>query len=81
MKNGVDRPPTSGPNPNRASIPVTFIPTKPDKGLPENDSVLAVTLLILTERLATHRLTSSNREKINRSAFTGFSPPYDRLYA
>ena len=69
MNNGVERPATSGPNVRRASISVTFNPTKPDKGIPESDLVLAVTLLMPKDRLATHRLATTNKEKSKTSAF------------
>jgi len=72
---GVARPANSGPRLHLRTRPITSIPTKPDRGVFERDSVFARALIRPSEgiaRVKEHTNSRADKRKIN--VFKLFSP-------
>ena len=72
---GVARPANSGPRFHLKSRPITSIPTKPDRGVFESDSVFATALIRPSEGIArTEEPTNKRANKRNIKVFKFFTP-------
>ncbi|MDD4478779.1 MAG: hypothetical protein PHD64_06990 [Mesotoga sp.] len=74
IRNGVAIPKDRGPKSYRKSIPSTSIPTNPERGVFERDSVCAATLINPRERLPNESEVTSKRQSTRMAFFIGLTP-------
>jgi len=74
MRNGVATPTESGRKSYRKSKPSTSIPTKPERGVSERDSVFAAMFINPKEKLPNEIEAITNRQTIREIFFITLTP-------